>query len=110
MKRFTRIAIVTLIVLGLFTPFAMAADQLITAAVSNVKIAKDRNGAEYVRLMVETPKELNGVQYTTGSPAMAFGQLVAKAKTVKAGQTIKMIVSEKDFNGRTSYTVIKFLE
>jgi len=110
MKRFTRIAIVALIVLGLFTPFAFAADKLIAAPVSSVKVAKDKNGNEYVKLTVDTPKELNGVQYAIGTSAMAFGPMVAKAKTVKAGQTVRMIVSEKEYLGRTSYTILKFVE
>ena len=104
------IAIVIAIAVIFTATLAVAQDKLVTTKVSKVTVAKDKNGNEYVRLSVESPKELNGVAYTTTESAMAFGDMVAKAKTVKAGATVKMIVSEREFQGRQSYTVLKIME
>ena len=61
------------------------------------------------RIMVNEGRELNGVKYTTQVPAMAFGEMVAKAKAVKTGDHVKMIVSERKYQDRTSLTVIDFV-
>ena len=108
MKKLIVIAIAVAVV---FTAtLAVAQDKLVTAKVSKVTIAKDKHGNEYVRLSVDNSKELNGVEYTTTASAMAFGDLVSQAKLVKAGTTVKMIVSEREFQGRQSYTVLKIME
>jgi len=110
MKRTTLVATLVFALSICLSLNAFAADQLLTAKVSAVKVAKDKNGSEYVRLMVESPRELNGISYVTATPAMAFGSEVAKAKTVKPGQTLKLIVSEREYQGRTSLTILKIVE
>ncbi len=109
MKAMAKIALAILIAIAIATP-ALAADKLITAKVESVTVAKDKNQQEYVRLRVAAAKELNGIQYTSAVPAMVFGPEVAKAKTIKSGQTVKMIVQEREYQGRTSYTVLKIAE
>ena len=108
MKKLVVIAIAVFVLITATT--AAAQDKFLTAKVTKVTMNKDKNGNEYVRLSVETPKTLNGVSYTTTTAAMAFGDLVAKAKTLKPDTTLKMIVSEREFKGNASYTIIKFVE
>ncbi|MHC1728557.1 MAG: hypothetical protein AB9866_21575 [Syntrophobacteraceae bacterium] len=110
MKRIFAVSAICLaICIALCLP-AFAVDKLITTKVSSIKVANDKNGTEYVRLMVDSPSTVSGVSYVTATPAMAFGAHAAKAKTLKAGQVVKMIVAERDYQGRPSYTILKFVE
>lgn len=105
------IAITIAVLILASATLAFAQDKLVTTRISKVTVAKDKNGNEYVRLSVDTPKELNGVAYTANTAAMAFGaEQVAKARMLKAGATVKMIVSEREFQGRQSYTILKIVE
>ena len=110
MKKAIAIVTATLILCLSFASVAPAQDKMVSLKVNKVTVAKDKNGNEYVRLSLETPKELNGVAYTTSTSAMVFGEGVARAKTTKQGQVLKMIVAEREFKGNTSYTVLKIVE
>jgi len=98
-------SILVLACLFMFTLPAVAADEMITAKVQSVTQAVTKNGTPYVRVIIEEKRELNGVPYTAGIPMMFFGSTVSQGKTLKAGDMIKAIVTPRDFNGRTSYTV-----
>jgi len=101
---FAILAVVFMFSLMLAPAPASAEDQLLTAKISSVVQAKDKNGNAYTRVIIEEQKELNGVKYTTGVPVMFFGDMAAKGAQLKTGGTFKGIVSSRDFNGRTSYT------
>ncbi|MCG7851409.1 MAG: hypothetical protein MIO92_02700 [Methanosarcinaceae archaeon] len=106
-----RVAIIGgLLALMLFiVPMAMAAESLIDLKVTDKVIAMDKNGNEYVRLIVGETKSIQGVSYEVGVAAMAFGQTVDAAKTVNVGDNLKAIVNKRTFNGRESYTILKML-
>jgi hypothetical protein len=110
MRKAIAIVTATLILCLSIASVVAAQDKMVSLKVNKVTVAKDKTGNEYVGLSVENPKELNGVAYTTSTSAMVFGDGVAKAKTVKQGQTVKMIVSEREFKGNSSYTVLKIVE
>ncbi|MGW8181589.1 MAG: hypothetical protein ACWGQW_22900, partial [bacterium] len=99
-----------LVCLFAFVLPSFAADELITAKVQSVTQAVTRNGAPYVRVIIEEKRELNGVSYTAGVPLMFFGAMVESGKTLKAGDTVKVIASGREFNGRTSYTAQALIE
>ena len=64
-------------------------------------VAKDKNGADYVRVIVPEQKKLNGVTYEISTAIFFFGDSVAHAKTLKEGESKKFVVSETTNNGRT---------
>jgi len=86
---------------------AVAAEKLLVGEIQSVTIALDKNGNEYVRAIVSEQKELNGIKYAVGIPVMFFGDMVPAGKSLTEGSTFKGIVSGREYNGRTSYTVIK---
>jgi hypothetical protein len=88
---------------------ATAADKMLDTTITSVTVAKDKNGAEYVRAIVADPRSLNGINYDSGAPIMFFGPTASIGKTLKAGDKIKVIVSERQFNGNTSYTALKLV-
>ena len=88
---------------------AIAGEQILSAKVTSVTTNLDKNGNEYTRLIVDVDRKIQGVSYTVGTPAMAFGSLNAEAKTMAVGDTLNCIASERQYNGRTSFTIIKML-
>jgi len=88
---------------------AMAADVVVNSKIQSVSTAIDKNGQEYVRVIVNETRKLQGVEYDVGVAVMAFRSHVAAAKQLKAGDTLKAICSEREYKGRTSYTILKLL-
>jgi len=88
---------------------AIAAEEVINLPITGKVVAPDRNGNEYVRLIVAEKKSLQGVEYDVGTAAMAFGDTVEAAKALNIGDILKAIVQKRVFNGRESYTVLKIL-
>lgn len=84
------------------------AEEAITFKPSSVSVLKDRNGQEYVRMIWGQTKELNGVQYSTGSTVNAYGDMVSQAKQFKPGQEVTAVVQKREYNGTTYYTVLGF--
>lgn len=109
MKR--KIAVIGLVLAVMFfvVPMAMAAEAMISLEVTDKVVALDKNGNEYVRLIVGETKKIQGVEYSVGTAAMAFGQTVEAAKVLEIGDTLKAIVNSRVYNGRSSYTILKIL-
>ena len=103
-------AVITACIIVALINVAMAEDVILNAKVTDVTTALDRHGVEYTRIIITEARELNGVKYTTGVPVIAFGDLSAKAKTLKPGQMLKAIASGSEYKGRWSYTAIAFVE
>lgn len=89
---------------------ALAGDVLIKAEVESVTKAVDRNGNEYIRFIVNETRKLSGVEYTAGVAVMAFGEHAKKLTEVSEGDLLNVICSQREFKGRTSYTILKVLE
>jgi len=103
-------AIITACVVVALINVAMAEDVMLNNNITNVTSALDKHGAEYTRIIIEEDRELNGIKYTMGVPVMAFGELSAKAKTLKPGDVLKAVASGSEYKGRWSYTAIAFVE
>ena len=103
------LAIVLLTLLS-FAGLVLAEDVQLNSPVEKVVIKKDKNGDTYARILIKDAKEMNGVSYNKDTSAMAFGDMVADAKKLKKGETLKCIASKRDFRGGTSYQVLKFLK
>ena len=88
-----------------------AADKILETTVDSATVALDKNGQEYVRLIVTEPRSLNGIDYMKSLPVMAFGTTVADAKAYQAGDELKAIANYRKLpDGRESYTVISFIK
>jgi uncharacterized protein YxjI len=110
MKRIALFAVAIMVCLSLmYVSVASAEDKLLTAKIQSVTQAIDKNGSPYVRVIVEEMRTKFGVTYPDGVPAMAFGHMAKDAGNLKEGGTIRAIVSERQFNGRTSYTILALL-
>ena len=105
-----KVAVAVLVTCFLVIPMmAMAAEQVINLPITGKVVAPDKNGNEYVRLIVGETKSLQGVEYSIGTAAMCFGPVVDQAKALEIGDSLKAIVQKRTFNGRESYTVLKIL-
>lgn len=92
---------------------ALAADKLITAKITDTATKLDRNGNEYVRLIIEESRSLQGVAYDADVPVMVFASggsdLIEKAKALKPGDTLRAICDGRQYQGRVSYTLRAFV-
>jgi len=103
--------LVTALVCLLFAPaMAMAEEKIIDLPISSITAATDRNGAPYTRIIVLEGRKLQGIEYEVGVPTMAFGDTHAQVAQLKAGDQLKALVAENEFNGRKSYNIIKVLQ
>ena len=84
-------------------------DVLLNAKVQDVAIAMDKNGKQYVRVIVNEQRTLQGISYEVGVPVMAFGIHVEEAKGLKKGQTLKAICERHEAKGKVSYTILKIV-
>lgn len=89
---------------------ALATESMLTGKVSGLTVAKDKNGAEYVRWLVNESRTLDGIVYSISLPVMAFGAEAKEAKALKNGDNFKVISQKRYFENRESYTVIKFVK
>ena len=99
---------VMLIVSFMWISTPMAAESMLTGSIESSTTAISKAQKEYVRLIINTDKQLNGVKYQTQSVVMAFEpEIVAKAKSYKKGDSFSAVCSSKEYNGRTSYQILK---
>ena len=89
---------------------AMAADKILNTKITSATTAIDKNGNQYVRLLISEQRNLKGVKYDVEVPVMIFGAMVNKAKGLKSGDKIKAVVASREYQGRTSYTVRALLK
>jgi hypothetical protein len=102
---------ILLAILVLFVFTGTVSAEIWEGQIESATTAIDKNGKEYVRLIVPVKKHEEGVNYTITIPAMAFdAQLLDYAKTLKAGDTVKFAASKRVYQGRESFTIHKFVE
>jgi len=89
---------------------ASAEDKVMNIKIDSTTVAMDKNGSEYVRMIVTEPRTLSGVTYQKSLPVMAFGANVETAKSYQAGDTLNAVCNYRKLpDGRESYTVISFI-
>jgi hypothetical protein len=108
MKKILSTIVAIMFVGCMFTGMAIASDKMLDAKIVSASTSTDKNGAEYVRILISEDRSLQGVKYTQTVAVMAFGEMVAKAKGLKSGDTLKAVCSEREYRGRISYTVLAF--
>jgi len=84
-------------------------DVLLNAKVQDVAIALDKNGKQYVRVIVNEKRTLQGISYEVGVPVMAFGSHVEQAKGLSKGDILKAICDRHEVKGKASYTILKIV-
>ena len=104
------LTILAALMLAVTASGAEAADRQITTTVDNVTVNTDKNGNEYVRVIAALDYQLNGVKYSKSVPIMGFGKVGQQMKNLKEGDVLNAIVSETEYRGRTSCSVITLLE
>lgn len=109
MKKFYAV-LFALLTLVCFATVSMATDMIVEKQIKQIIFKKDKNGAEYARLIVGTTKTLDGVSYSKDTSMMGFGDIVKELKTYKKGQNIKAVVAENQFRGGISYNILKVLK
>jgi hypothetical protein len=102
-------AVVLAIVSFCWISTPLAAESVINAKIDSATVLKDKNGAEYVRLIVAESKEMGGIKYSKTVPVLAFRDQVTTAKTLRAGDMLKAVVSHSATpDGRESYRIVSF--
>jgi hypothetical protein len=89
---------------------AAAAEKIVEVQIDGMVTKLDKNGNEYSRLIVQETRKISGMPYQIGIPTMAFGAHNTVLKSKKQGDTVKLIVAEKIYNGSPTYTVLGFAE
>ena len=103
-------AMVALVLIMAVSTVAFSAEKVIEAKLTQDAITNmDKNGNPYTRLIVNQKAKLQGVEYEIGVACMAFGDLSEKVANLKEGDVLKAIVSEREYQGRTSLTILKLL-
>lgn len=114
MKRFTTLLSISILAFALIMVTVIAAsaeDKILNTKIDSTTVALTKNGNQYVRFIVSEERELNGIKYNRSLPVMAFGSLVDAAKAMKAGDTLKAVVSYRKLSdGRESYTILSFIK
>lgn len=107
-----------IIAMALFTLIAMsatswAAEEEILGTVKSVTIKPNSNGEEFVRIIVNMQRSISGTAYVIGVPVIAHQgtatpEAFETAKTLQAGNTVKLIGQKRMYEGRDYYNLIKF--
>jgi len=108
-KTIAALAIVLMLTLISIPTAACAEDVILNAKIDSITVALDKNGNEYVRVIVAESRNLNGTEYETTVAVMFFGSTVADGKSLKEGDMMNLIANKRDYNGSPSYTAIKLL-
>ena len=86
-----------------------AQDIMLDTKISQAVTKLDKNGNEYTRFIIQEARELNGVKYNTDVVVMAFGSIVAKAKTYAAGDMLKAVAGSSEYRGNLNYSIKAFV-
>ena len=84
------------VIVALAAGMVQAADKVIDKEIASVTVNLDKNGNEYVRLIVPEKRKLQGIEYETGVAVMAFGEHVKRAKILKPGDRLKASCSSRE--------------
>jgi hypothetical protein len=101
--------VLSIICLLLIPIFVQASDVVINAKIDSVTAAVDKNGNDYIRFIVNETRTIQGVNYEVGVAVMAFGGVVKAARSLKDGDILKAICSQREYKGKKSYTILKLL-
>jgi hypothetical protein len=87
---------------------AHAVEQLLTFKADSVTVLKDKNGADYVRIIMSETKSANGISYKSSAPINAYREMVSEAMKIKPGDTVTCMADKNEYQGKTFYRVLGF--
>ena len=94
----------------LYTPSpALAAEKVLDATVDTLTESIDKNGHPYIRIIIQESRAIQGNDYIVGIPVMCFRDTVVKARELSPGDSFKAVVQPREYQGRSSYTLLKWL-
>jgi hypothetical protein len=110
----SKIAIVAMIAMALVATFTIQASAeavLLETTIQQMVVKPDKNGNDFVRFIITEPRTLNGISYDAELVATAFGpEKVAQAQAnYKPGDKLKAIASQSEYQGRTYYNIVQFV-
>ena len=105
-----KIIFVSLVLLAVVCGSVQAKDVVLDTTISDIVTKIDKNGNEYVRMMIPVQKELSGVKYEIQLAVMAFGDTVKEVAAFKVGDKLKAIASLNSYRGRDNYNIIKVIQ
>lgn len=112
LKVFAVLAIAALMVSAL-AGIASAKDVVLENTIESKTLATGSDGNEYIRFIVNEKRELSGVTYDAGVAVMVFSgsapEVFEQAKAMNPGDKIRAIAEQREYQGRTSYTIRQFL-
>jgi hypothetical protein len=79
------------------------------ATVGQVDVLHDKDGQEYIRVVVIEARILEGIECMAEIPILAFEPHVQGIKILKIGDRFEGICSFRVLGDRVSYTFLKFL-
>jgi hypothetical protein len=92
---------------------ALAADKVIKATVQSAIEKTGSDGMPYIRFIINENrvKTIGGVEYPyeVGVAIMCFGDLVEEGRKLSQGSELHAIAQEREWQGRKSYVLLKFL-
>jgi hypothetical protein len=98
--------IVLLIVTFVWIATPARAEQVLTFKPDTVTVLKDKNGNDYVRMLVSEKKASQGVNFTQSTTINAYRDLVPAASKIKPGQEVTAVVEKREYQGRSYFTVL----
>jgi len=112
MKKFIATIVgLSIIFVALITPVQAEDVALRGVTVESASTLIDKNGVEYVRLIIGEKRTLSGIAYTSTIPMNAFGSLATpEAKAIKSGDKISAICRSKTYQGSRYLTVISWIK
>jgi hypothetical protein len=106
MKNIITAIAILLIVTFVWCATPARAEQPLTFKPESVTVLKDKNGNEYVRMLVSEKKTQSGVSYSQSTTINAYRDLVPAASKIKPGQEVTAIVEKREYQGRTYFTLL----
>ena len=104
-KALLALSIIAVLILSVSLTAALAEDVELQVTVKSVTAFTDKNGNLCTRFIVDEQRTLKGISYTAGVPVMAFSNMTAQVKGIKAGDTLHVIANKKLYQGNYSYTI-----
>lgn len=87
-----------------------AKDVVLKAPIQSLTTGVTKNGNPYIRIIITEKRIIEGVEYDAGTVVMAFRSHVDAVSKLKDGDTLHAIATERFWNDRKSYTILKLLE
>lgn len=102
--------LIAVLVVVLFAGVAVAGDVELNTPITSATLSLDKNGNEYIRLIITENRTTGSIKYTKSIPVMVFGDLVQEAKALKAGDTLHGVATLSEYQGRESYLLLGFAQ